>query len=299
MVAMAKNHPVANVARIARWRAWVQAAFLLVWLDPLMLRMHGLCLPVFHCYSCPLATFACPIGVLANFSALHAMPYIALGTLLLWGGLLGTFVCGWICPFGFFQDLLGRIPTPKFALPEWLGLFRYVVLACLVLAVPYLYGDRHWLFFCSLCPAGALEAALPHGVCPSALKLAITLLVLAFALFTWRPWCAVFCPLGAIYGLLNRVSLFFVRYHPLACNDCDLCHGRCRYRGRSQKRLSETRCVRCLECIHCRALTAGTLLGNTIQLENVRQACESVDPKSPHPGPLPPVASDGMGEGDL
>ena len=61
---------------------WVQAGFLLAWLDPLLLRMHNVCGPVFHCYSCPLATFACPIGMLANFSALHVIPFAALGTLV-------------------------------------------------------------------------------------------------------------------------------------------------------------------------------------------------------------------------
>ena len=72
----------AVVGRLARWRWWVQGGFLLAWLDPWMIRMHTVCSPVFHCYSCPLATFACPIGVLANFSALHMFPFIVVGMLV-------------------------------------------------------------------------------------------------------------------------------------------------------------------------------------------------------------------------
>ena len=113
--------------RLARWRIWVQLGFLFAWLNP-MVRMHSVCSPVFHCYSCPLATFACPIGVLANFSALHVFPFLAVGTLLVVGATLGGFVCGWVCPFGLVQDLVGKIPTPKYEIPGWMGYTRFLVL---------------------------------------------------------------------------------------------------------------------------------------------------------------------------
>ena len=125
-------------------------------------------------------------------------------------------MCGWACPFGFLQDVIARIPTRKFTLPAWMGCFRYGVLAVFVLAIPFLWGEEHPLFFCRLCPAGALEAALPNVarlavagqaiVWPTAAKSIILVLTLVAMLFTWRPWCTLFCPLGAIYGLLNRVS---------------------------------------------------------------------------------------------
>ncbi len=163
MASMAKHKSFFHRARLARWRFWIQLGFLLVWLDPLLARLHSVCGPVFHCYSCPLATFACPIGVLAQFSALHVIPWIALGTLLAFGAAVGSFVCGWACPFGFLQDLLARLRTPKFSLPAWTGVFRYIVLAALVLAVPYWYGEAHELFFCRVCPAGTLEGAVPNA----------------------------------------------------------------------------------------------------------------------------------------
>jgi ferredoxin-type protein NapH len=270
MVAMAKGNSGSARWRIARWRIWVQGAFLLAWLDPLRLRLHTACAPVFHCYSCPLATFACPIGVLANFSALHALPMIAVGTLMVTGALFGTLICGWVCPFGLLQDLLARIPTPKFAIPSWMGFCRYAVLLGLVLAIPYFYGEQHPLFFCRLCPAGAVEGAVPNTIStfgsekidwPSATKLTILGLFLGTALFTWRPWCTLFCPLGAIYGLFNRISFFFVRYQPEACTDCNLCQKLCHYRGRSERRAPVGRCIRCLDCHCCQALSIGTVFG--------------------------------------
>jgi ferredoxin-type protein NapH len=264
-----KKKSVWSAAKIARWRFWVQAGFLLAWLDPLMIRMHSFCGPVFHCYSCPLATFACPIGVLANFSAIHAIPFVLLGMLLILGASIGSFICGWVCPFGFLQDLIAKIPTPKFTLPVWTGYFRYVVLAAFVLVIPYLWGESHPLFFCSLCPAGALEGALPNAAkqalahdpvtWPNAAKLTILGVLLAAMLFTWRPWCTLFCPLGAIYSIFNHVSFLFLRFHPNRCIDCADCRSLCLDGGDAERRIDSLRCVRCMECSRCRAVTIETV----------------------------------------
>lgn len=268
MVSMAKAKSRSLTSRLARWRLWVQAAFLLAWMDPLMLRLHTFCGPVFHCYSCPLATLACPIGVLANFSALHVFPYVAFGMLLGAGAVFGSLVCGWMCPFGLLQDLVGRIPLPKFSLPSWTGYLRYAVLLGLVLAVPYLYGEAHPLFFCRLCPAGAVEAAMPYTaqtaaagavVWPSTLKVTILVLFVAAMLFTWRPWCATLCPLGAIYGLCNYFSLFYMRFHADRCRQCASCRNPCLGGGGPEGRADDARCVRCLECSGCNAVTIGTI----------------------------------------
>ncbi|MBN2023125.1 MAG: 4Fe-4S binding protein [Pirellulales bacterium] len=250
--------------RLAAKRIWVQVAFLAIWLDPLMLRMHGICSPVFHCHSCPYALFACPIGVLAHFGALHMYPFVALGVLAATGALLGAFICGWICPFGFLQDLIGRIPTPKFTLPGWTGYFRYVVLVGLVLVVPYWLGEGSPWFFCSLCPAGAIEGAVPMVAqqamaggpiaWPSTVKLSILGVLLMAMLFTWRPWCAVLCPLGAMYSLSNAVSFFYVRVRKDDCNECGACRSLCRYGGSPRDRASDLRCIRCLDCTRCDAV---------------------------------------------
>ncbi len=260
----------AMVRRLARQRHWVQAGFLLAWLDPLMLRMHTVCSPVFHCYSCPLATFACPIGVLANFSAIHVIPFTALGTLLVLGTVFGGFICGWACPFGFLQDLAHRIPTPKLTLPAWMGWFRYVMLIGLVLAIPYWFGEDSPLFVCRLCPAGAIEAALPNIAqsaatgqpitWPTATKTIILVVFVGAILFTWRPWCTIFCPLGAIYAMFNKISVLFLRFEQKLCKNCELCRSLCVGGGPPERRLDGMNCVRCLECTNCRAVTVETVL---------------------------------------
>ena len=50
-----------------------------------------------------------------------------------------------------------------------------------------------------------------------------TILVVApiAMLFIWRPWCTLFCPLGAIYAMFNRVSFFFLRFEQKRCQKCE------------------------------------------------------------------------------
>lgn len=269
-MAMAKRKSRSLSSKIAAWRIWLQAAFLIAWLDPLMVRLHTFCSPVFHCHSCPLATFACPIGVLANFSALHIFPFVAVGVLLIAGVSLGGFVCGWVCPFGFLQDLIGRIPTPKFHLPGWTRHIRFVVLLGLVLIVPYLWGEKHSLFFCRLCPAGALEAAVPNTiqsamagqevVWPTLAKSSILVAVLLAMLFTWRPWCTVLCPLGAIFSLCNLFSFVFIRVNKESCTDCNRCRSLCRYGGGPREIGGDMQCIRCLDCTKCQSVTVSSVL---------------------------------------
>ncbi len=267
---MAKRTSRSLASRLAARRIWFQAGFLLAWLDPLMLRLHSFCSPVLHCHSCPWATFACPIGVLANFSALHLIPFIAVGVLLTVGVSLGGFVCGWVCPFGFLQDLIGRVPTPKFHLPGWMRHTRYAVLLGMVLLVPYMWGEAHALFFCRLCPAGALEAAVPNTVrtaiagqpvvWPTLAKSVVLVVVLLAALFTWRPWCTLLCPLGAIFSLCNLFSFVFIRVEKERCKDCDLCRRLCRYGYGPRAAGGDMQCIRCLDCTKCKTVSVASVL---------------------------------------
>jgi ferredoxin-type protein NapH len=267
MVSMAEQGQQSKLAWLTRNRVWVQLCLLFVWLQPASL--HTVCSPVFHCYSCPLSLFACPIGVIANFSAFHLFPFLAIGTLILVGSLLGTAICGWACPFGLLQDLLGRIPTPKLKLPSSVGLMRYAVLISLVVIVPYLFGTDHPLFFCRLCPAGALEGAVPNAVqaaastgllvLPSLQKLIILGTVLVAMIFILRPWCSIFCPLGAIFSLFNRASLLTLRFHRDNCKQCGACDKMCRYDVLPAVDVNNTECIRCLECTRCNAISISSV----------------------------------------
>jgi polyferredoxin len=259
MVTMAKKTSITQ--KLMTNRLWIQTAFLVVWLDPLALRLHNICGTVFHCYACPLATFACPVGILVNFSALHLFPFMAIGTLILAGAVFGGFICGYACPFGLLQDLAAKIPVRKFSLPEWVNYSRYFVLVGLVLAIPYFVGENHPLAFCKICPVGALEGAMPNMISqaaagqviafPNTLKICVFIITIAGMLFVYRFWCKL-CPLGAIFGMFNRVSVFFLKVNPAACTHCQICHTNCKIGAKPDIQTNNHSCVRCLDCTQCK-----------------------------------------------
>jgi ferredoxin len=265
--------PAALGRKLSRLRPWVQTGFLGVWLAPVGRWLHGIPGCVFHCYSCPLSAFACPVGVMANYAALlpvvGEVPYLLIGLLLLVAAATGSLICGWACPFGFLQDLLGKIFPRKISLPGWVGHTRYAVLLGLVLILPAILGfkgipfDAQTISICRLCPAGALEAGLPysvqsvmagHGWIMSGLKTGILIAFLATALFVHRPWCRIFCPLGGLLALFNRFSLFHIRFNPKECIECNLCRSRCSMGVKVDQNVNVTGCTRCLECTTCGAL---------------------------------------------
>ena len=215
-----------------------------------------------------MATFACPIGVIANFSAIHLIPFLALGTLAVAGAFAGSFICGWTCPFGLLQDLLDRVPAPKFVLPNWVGYLRFLVLLGLVIIVPYWWGEGHALFFCRVCPAGGFGSrgaqhdpqrdeqqrgrlADDHEDRHSGALRGAGFIHLA-------AMVQRLCPLGVIFSVCNRVSLLVLRFHRGQCVDCVDCRSLCHTGEEARGRVHQIRCIRCLECTRCRAVTVVT-----------------------------------------
>jgi len=280
---MAKPTISKKPSRLVRARLLVQGAFLAAWLGPFGLRLHHICGPVFHCYACPLSSFACPIGVLAGFCALGVVPLIAIGTIVVAGALLGGFICGWVCPFGLVQDLMAKIPLPKLRLPLWAGYTRYAVLVGLVLVVPYLYGESHPLFICRVCPVGAMGAGLPAagqalaaGESPwsgmSTVKWVILGLFVVAALVKYRPWCTLFCPLGAMLGLFNRVAVLRMEVDDHKCIACGVCRKACPIGLEPPRQLHDPLCIRCMECTRCDAVGVTTAFSRQAATEDEGEA---------------------------
>jgi len=104
--------------------------------------LKSVCTPGLNCYSCPGASGACPLGSLQNAlgNTEKRAPYYVIGILLLYGILLGRFICGFLCPFGLIQELLHKIKTPKLKKNRFtkvLSYFKYVLLIFLLLLSRY------------------------------------------------------------------------------------------------------------------------------------------------------------------
>ena len=221
------------------------------------------CVPGLNCYSCPGAVGACPLGSLQNqLSSLHfRVPYYVLGLLLFSGALLGRAVCGFLCPFGWLQELLNRIPFYKknrFRGDRKLRAVKYVILALFVVILPL--SVKLTPFFCKyVCPAGTLSGVLlaaRNRLIASQLgslftwKAIVLGTVVLASLIVWRPFCKYLCPLGAIYGLLNRISLVRLHLNGENCVSCGACSSACRMNLDPVRELNHAECIRCGDCVH-------------------------------------------------
>ncbi len=129
-----------------------------------LFQLHSICFPVFNCHSCPISVFACPLGVIGQFSGVGLVPLSVVGVVALGGLIAGRLLCGWACPFGLFQDLLYKIPYVKFQIPGWTRFIKYMVFLGLVVAVPYFLSTSFPLYFCRLCPVATIESAIPWAI---------------------------------------------------------------------------------------------------------------------------------------
>lgn len=233
--------------------------------------LKTICGPVFYCHSCPLASMACPLGVLVNFGRLQIFPFITLGILGLVGVIGGRLVCGWLCPFGLLQDLLHKIPTRKFTIPHYLNYTKYIVLIVFVFAIP-IFLPKVPLTFCDGCPSGTLESTLPwafigHWDVSSGLfggftprffiRISILLASLVFAVLVSRGFCRMFCPLGAIFGLFNRFSLFRFKLTYKKCMGCNACRKVCPVDIDPVTQMNTAECIRCNDCTSTRHIKMG------------------------------------------
>ena len=187
--------------------------------------LKTVCVPGLNCYSCPAAVGSCPIGSLQAVigSPKYSISLYILGILAALGVLLGRVVCGFLCPFGWFQELLHKIPGKKFSTRplRFLTWLKYVILVLFVIVLPMTVVNEVGLadpFFCKyICPAGILEGGIPLALTNESIraslgelftwKSCVLLGIVVLSVFFYRPFCKWICPLGAFYALFNRVSL--------------------------------------------------------------------------------------------
>lgn len=225
------------------------------------------CVPGLNCYSCPGALGSCPLGALQYALAQQQIevPFAVLGFLFVFGSVFGRFVCGWMCPFGLFQDLLHKIPLFKKQkqLPfhqvlkygKYVMLFGLTILGSAILFTEFIKVPAFCKFFC---PSGTLMGALPLMSANANLrelagglfgwKLAILLVLTVLSIKVYRPFCQYLCPLGAIYGWFNRFSLVQVRWEKERCISCMNCQKACPVNLKPEEISVSPECIKCGKC---------------------------------------------------
>ncbi len=250
-------------------------------------KIKQICVPGLNCYSCPAATGACPIGAFQAVvgSSKFNFSYYITGILIFLGVMLGRFICGFLCPFGWFQDLLHKIPTKKFSTKK-LNALRYIkygVLAIAVIALPILLTNKVGIsspYFCKyICPQGILEGGIPLSIADSNIRAALGTLftwkfgvlvtITILSVLVYRPFCKWLCPLGAFYALFNKFSLLSYHVDQNKCVSCGKCSRICKMDVDITKNNAHTECIRCGECLKsCPTHAISTHWGLKVPLKN-------------------------------
>lgn len=228
-------------------------------------RWKQFCNPGMNCYSCPAARLACPIGSMQAVSGSmnFKLSFYVIGFVLALGVVFGRAICGFFCPFGLIQELIYKIPFPKKKLWKWLTYVKYVLLAVFVVIMPVTMVNELGMSspaFCEyICPAGTLEGGIPllstHPELRATLgalfsvKACILIITLIGCLSVCRFFCKVMCPLGAIYGLLNKVSIYHMECNKKTCVSCGKCHNICPMDVDPVKNPNFAECIRCGKCV--------------------------------------------------
>ena len=231
--------------------------------------LKKLCVPGMNCYSCPGALGSCPIGALQSVigDKNYNMTFYVVGFLMLVGAICGRFVCGWLCPFGLFQDLLHKIPFVRkintFRGDRILRKLRYVILALFVIILPMCVADAVGIgdpWFCKyICPVGTLEGGIPLVLLNEGLrqavgwlytwKLVILGVLIILSLIIYRPFCKYLCPLGAIYGAFNKISAVGLHCDKEKCISCRKCENVCKMGVYPAEEAKSAECIRCGLCV--------------------------------------------------
>lgn len=232
-------------------------------------KSKAICVPGLNCYSCPGALGSCPIGslqaTLGNRN--YKFAFYVLGFLMIVGAFFGRLVCGWLCPFGLVQDLLYKIPLfkklKKLPGDKFLKWLKFVILALFVIILPLFAVDAFGQgspWFCEyICPSGTLGAGISLTILNEGLrsivgwlytwKVAILVVIVFLSILVYRPFCRYLCPLGAIYGLFNPISLYRYRIDESKCTSCGACSKACKFDIKTFKNPNSIECIRCGDCI--------------------------------------------------
>lgn len=201
------------------------------------------------------------------------------------GLIFGRAWCAWACPIGLIQDLFILIRknlkisyynlTEKLKnaslIVQW-SLVALMVLISWGIGVPgfFLSAFQYDLQtpFCQVCPSKEIAPILTGRfnqiwtlddmstltTVMSYLALSIFIFYLVTTSFIRRMWCRL-CPMGALLGLLNKISFFTLRKECKRCTKCGVCWRSCPvqikevYEEKKKEMVTTIDCTLCLRCV--------------------------------------------------
>jgi polyferredoxin len=267
-------------------------------------------------------------GLVSGYSVAYVTIVVPLAIFFMLVILLGRAWCGWTCPIGFAQELIGGLrrlvgrpyrelhPRYVIALDRFKYAFLFfVILIAISSGIPGLGLEFLATDFadpsCQLCPARPLCTIAQWTVGAEALQSELpTLSFVILAIFLVgtfgirRFWCRI-CPLGAMMAPVNRSAMLTLRKDGNKCTRCRACLRVCPmdieevYAEMERTNITAPECIHCYRCVEeCPEKDCLTIeyLGKTISRSGLRPpkrgktdgGSPPVTTPVPAPAPIPP-----------
>ena len=203
---------------------------------------------------------------------IHQSSFVLMILVFLTALLFGPVFCGWICPFGTFQEFISSIGRKLFKkrfnsiipkrIDRVLRYTRYLVLIWVVVVSAYSVK----LMFSDYDPYYALfnfwtgEVALSGFI--------ILGLVIAASLVIERPFCKYACPYGALLGITNIFRMFGIKRNVRTCISCKKCDSACpmNIHVSTSGTVRDHQCITCMACTQKRRNELKKIRQNTLAI---------------------------------
>ena len=196
------------------------------------------------------------VQILSIIVAIFLFSYIpkwGFGLLVLLITIGGNFFCGWICPFGIFQDWLNFI-AKKFGIrkrktpakiQKYLVFLRYMIFFIFIFL-----SAKYIAQFVNIDPFNVFLSMIFTRVI-SLIGLISIIIVLFIGLFYERAYCNYLCKQGALFGALSVFRQVTIIRDNDKCIGCKKCDQNCsmNIEVSKSKELNSMQCINCFKCI--------------------------------------------------
>src|SRR5260221_2619525 len=161
--------------------------------------------------------------------------------------------CGWLCPFGALQELLGQLSralgvpqwNPSGALEKRLWMGQYIAAAAVLgLVLTQIEPSR------GTAEIEPFKTAITSKFTRAWAYVLYAGALLGVGLFSERAYCRFLCPLGGVLAFLDRLHLIdLLKRRPECGNPCHLCERSCPVRAiEPTGKIIMAECFQCLDC---------------------------------------------------
>jgi len=214
------------------------------------------------------------------------VPLVAIASIALFTLILGRATCGWVCPFGLINDIVGALGKKKRLSPQTvISLWKFALFLAglfIFIDISVYYNEvagssiKNYFGAFSGAPSTFLDPVTTmfslmfwmsyHDKWPSDLnewfnlpaelywRLFLLAIIIVAILFIPRFYCKALCPLGAIMGLGSEFALLTLYVSKGRCDECKICERVCPMdvpilNFLDSGEIRHPQCILCLKCM--------------------------------------------------